>query len=66
MKADLRIAVKDLIRQKNLKVTLSRVPVGGARQYWVRMNGASWPKDGRPVSLSKVFTALRTAVVKSV
>ena len=66
MKADLRISVKDYSRNKNLKVTLSRVPLGGARQYWVRMNGCAWPKDGRPVSLSKVFAALRKAVVKSV
>jgi hypothetical protein len=52
MKADLRISVKDYPRNKNLKVTLSRVPVDGARQYWVRVNGASWPKEGRAVSLS--------------
>lgn len=70
MKADLRISVKDYSRNKVLahghNVTLARVPLGGARQYWVRMNGADWPKDGRPVSLSKVFTALRKAVVKAV
>jgi hypothetical protein len=65
MKADLRISVKDYSRNKNLKVTLARVPAGGARQFWVRMNGADWPKDGRPVSLSKAFAALRKAVVKS-
>jgi len=64
MKADFRISVKDYSRQKNLKVELSRVPF--ARQFWVRMNGARWPADGRPVSLSKVFASLRKAVVKRV
>jgi hypothetical protein len=34
-------------------------------QFFVRMNGKPWPSDGRPISLTKVFTALRKAVVKS-
>jgi hypothetical protein len=50
MRADLRISVKDFRHRKTLKVQLSRVPF--SRQFWVRMNGARWPDDGRPVSLS--------------
>jgi hypothetical protein len=30
------------------------------------MDGAKWPADGRPVSLSKVFASLRKAVVRRV
>jgi len=45
-------------------VELVRVPF--ARQFFVRMNGAKWPGDGRPVSLSKIFAALRKAVVRNV
>lgn len=63
MKADLRISVKDNSRGKNLKVLLYRVP--GSRQFFVRMNGQEWPKDGRPVSLSRIFAALRKAVARS-
>jgi hypothetical protein len=63
MKADFRISVKDYSRGKNLKVQLCRVPFG--RQFIVRMNGQPWPASGRPVSLSKVFAALRKAVVRS-
>lgn len=63
MKADLRISVKDISRQKTLKVLLCRVPAG--RQFFVRMNGQRWPRDGRPVSLSKVFASLRKAVVRA-
>jgi hypothetical protein len=65
MKADLRISVKDYSRNKNLKVTLVRAPFSG-RQFLVRMNGKAWPADGRPVSLSRLFIALRKAAVKSV
>jgi len=64
MKADLRISVKDYSRNKNLKVLLLRVPFA-SRQFFVRMNGQPWPKEGHPVSLTKVFTALRKALVKS-
>ena len=49
MKADLRISVKDYRRNKNLKIQLLRVPFTTSRQFWVRMNGQPWPKDGRPV-----------------
>ncbi len=63
MKADLRISVKDYSRDKNLKVLLVRVPFS-PRQFFVRMNGER-SKDGRPTSLTKVFTALRKALVKA-
>jgi len=66
MKADLRISVKDYSRHKNLKIQLTRVPVTGSRQFWVRMNGLPWPKSGRPVSLTRVLTALRKSLVRTV
>ena len=56
--------MKDYSRDKNLKVLLVRVPFS-PRQFFVRMNGERWPKDGRPASLTKVFTALRKALVKA-
>ena len=63
MKADLRISVKDYQRNKNLKIQLLRVPFTSNRQFWVRMNGQPWPKDGRPVSLTRLLTALRKSLV---
>ena len=51
MKADLRISIKDYRRNKKLKILLFRTP-STPRQYYVRMNGAPWPKDRRPVSLT--------------
>jgi hypothetical protein len=65
MKADLRISIKDFQRNKNLKIQLARVPFAGSRQFWVRMNGEQWPKDGRPVSLTRLLTAVRKSLVKS-
>jgi hypothetical protein len=65
MKADLRISVKDYRRDKNLKIQLVHVPFSSSRQFWVRMNGVPWPKDGRPVSLTRLLTALRKSLVKS-
>ena len=65
MKADLRISVKDHRRNKNLKIQLTQLPYS-SRQFWVRMNGTPWPKDGRPVSLTRVLTALRKSLVKAV
>ena len=62
MQPDFRISVKDFRRQKTLKVQLVRSPF--PRQFFVRMNGAKWPAQGHPVSLSKVFAALRKAVVR--
>ena len=64
MQPDLRISVKDYRRQKNLKVLLVRVPFA-PRRFWVRMNGRPWPKDARPVSLTRVVTALRKALVRA-
>ena len=66
MKADLRISIKDYHRNKNLKIQLVRVPFSSSRQFWVRMNNVPWPKDGRPVSLTRLLTALRKALVKSI
>jgi len=65
MKADLRISIKDYHRIKNLKIQLARVPLSISRQFWVRMNGAPWPKDARPVSLTRLLTSIRKALVKS-
>ena len=65
MKADLRISVKDYRRSKTLKVQLAQVNYFRCPQFLVRMNGQPWPNDGRPVSITKVFAALRKAVVKS-
>ncbi|HTX22295.1 MAG TPA: hypothetical protein VMD27_10635 [Candidatus Aquilonibacter sp.] len=65
MKPDLRISVKDYRRDKNLKIQLARVSFSSNRHFWVRMNGQPWPKDGRPVSLTRLLTALRKSLVKS-
>ena len=64
MKADLRISIKDIHRHKTLKILLARTPYG-TRQFLVRMNGQRWPADGQPVSLTRVLTALRKALVKA-
>jgi len=63
MRADFRISVKDYARKKVLKVHLMRTPFG--RQFFVKMNSERWPKDGRPVSLTKVTTAIRKALVRA-
>ena len=65
MKADLRISVKDNHRGKNLKILLFRSPFP-TRQFFVSMNGEPWPKDGKPVSLTRLLTALRKSLVKSI
>jgi hypothetical protein len=65
MKADLRISVKDYRRNKNLKILLERATFAPQRQFFVRMNGSPWPKDGRPISLTRLFTGLRKALVKA-
>jgi hypothetical protein len=65
MKPDLRISVKDFRRDKNLKILVQRA-VFSHRQFYVRMNGSPWPKDGRPVSLTRLMTALRKSLVKVV
>jgi len=66
MKADLRISIKDYHRNKILKIQLVRVPFSGSRQFLVKMNGVPWPKDGRPVSITLLLTALRKSLIKSV
>ena len=65
MKPDLRISIKDYRRNKNLKIQLLRVPFARARQFYVRMNGGPWPQDGRPVSITKMMTSLRKALVRA-
>jgi hypothetical protein len=64
MKSDLRISVKDYRRNKNLKILLFRADFTH-RQFFVRMNGAPWPADGRPVSLTKLLTGIRKELVKA-
>jgi hypothetical protein len=64
MKADLRISVKDVRRSKNLRILLAHTPFND-RRFFVRMNGRPWPTDGRPVSITRVLTALRKALVKA-
>ena len=64
MKADLRISIKDYHRKKNLKILLFRPPFPG-RQFLVQMNGVPWPASGKPVSLTRLVTALRKSLVKA-
>jgi hypothetical protein len=64
MKAGLRISIKDSHRKKNLKVLLFRPPFP-CRQFLVRMNGQAWPARGGPVSLPRLVTALRKAMVRA-
>jgi hypothetical protein len=64
MKPDLRISIKDYRRAKSLKILLVRCHFS-SRQFWIRMNGASWPKDARPVSLTRLFVALRKNLTKN-
>jgi hypothetical protein len=64
MKADLRISIKDYHRKKALQVTLTRAPFL-TRQFFVRMNGQCWRADGRPVSLTRIRTALRKSLVRA-
>jgi hypothetical protein len=64
MKADLRISIKDYHRKKSLKTLLFRPPFPG-RQFLVRMNGAPWPADGVPVSLTRLVPALRKSLVRA-
>jgi hypothetical protein len=55
-----------LLQNKNLKVQLCRIPFARNRQFCVKMNGQPWPKDGRPVSLTRLLTAFRKSLVKAV
>ncbi|MEK7675230.1 MAG: hypothetical protein AAB676_05260 [Verrucomicrobiota bacterium] len=63
MKPDLRISIKDNPRSRNLKVLLFRTPFA-TRQFSLKMNGQPWPKNGRPVSLTRLMTALRKTIVQ--
>jgi hypothetical protein len=63
MKADLPIFIKDYHRKKNLKILLFRPPYP-CRQFLVRMNGEPWPAGGGPVTLTRLVTALRKALVR--
>ena len=63
MKADVRISIKDYHRNKNLKILLFRPPYP-CRQFFVRMNDQPWPRRGQPVSLTRLVSALRKALVK--
>jgi hypothetical protein len=65
MIADLRISIKDFHRNKNLKIQLQRA-IFSHRQFYVRMNGTPWPKDGRPVSLTRLLTSIRKTLARSV
>ena len=64
MKAHLRISIKDVRRNNNLKILMFRTPFA-TREFYVRMNGKNWPSSGRPVSLTQAFAALRKALVKA-
>jgi hypothetical protein len=64
MKAELRISIKDYRQNKNLKILLFRTPFA-TRQYYVRMNGAAWPKDRRAVSLTRLLTGVRKALARA-
>jgi hypothetical protein len=65
MKTGLRISIKDYSRNKTLPIRLARVPFSN-RLFEVQIDRRRWPADGRPVSLTRVMTALRKALVKSV
>ena len=64
MKTDVRVSVKNYRRNRSDKILLSQLKYS-LRQFFVRMNGKKWPKDGRPVSITKVMTTLRKSLVKS-
>ena len=64
MKADLRISVKDYRRNKNLKIQLHAVRFDPQR-YFVKMNGERWPGDGRPLSVTRLMTALRKSLLRA-
>jgi len=66
IKAHIRISVKDSLRNKNLKIQPARVPFARHRHFCAKMNGQPWPEDGRPVSLTRLFAALRKSLVNSV
>jgi len=58
MGADLRISIKDYHRNRNLKFCCC------ARQFLVRMNGSLLASEGRPLSRTRLLTAIRKSLVK--
>jgi hypothetical protein len=56
--------VKHDRRGKRLGIMRRRTPFP-TRPFSVRMNGQPWPEDGRPVSLTRLLTALRKSLVKT-
>jgi hypothetical protein len=50
---------------KKLKILLATAPFA-PRRFFITMNGKPWPDAGGPVSLTRLFTALRKSFVKSV
>jgi hypothetical protein len=66
MEAHIRISVKDLPQNKNLKIQLARTPFARNRQLCDKMNGQPRPKNGRPVSLTRLLAALlRKSLVRT-
>ena len=65
MKSDRRMSIKDYLRNKNLKFNSFGFLFYTPRQFWGRMNGCPWPKDGRPVAVTHLLNALRESLVKS-
>jgi hypothetical protein len=63
-KADLRISIKEYRNHKKLKILLFRTPFA-MRQCSVRINGAAWPKDRRALSLTRLLTGVRKALVRA-
>lgn len=65
MRCDLQNSVKDYPRGKALRIQLSQLCFGSARQFFVKRNGSPWPAARRPVSITRVLTALRNPIVKA-
>ena len=64
MKPDLRISIKDYRGNKNLKVLVYR-PLFQSCGFLVRMAGKPWLASGGPASLTRLFAALRKALVRA-
>jgi len=64
MKADLRLSIKDFRHGKTLRIGLTRKAFSN-RQFFVRMNGERWPASGQPVTLTRLLTGVRQALVRA-
>jgi hypothetical protein len=64
MKTELRISIKDYQRNKHLQVLLYRPPYP-CRGFLVQMNGGWWPAGRGAVSVTRLLTALRKALVRA-